>query len=555
MSNGKEAIPGGGGGDTITLTPLNNHNVYPHQGIRIVASISMASKQIPTNATIDFSGSSNGATANVKALLHNGQDWTAVPVEIDPDSGGLTGKATLYARHVFTDTSNQMVINAKAGSVWTDNPPPAATTVTYDVLTTQPTITCSGPSKTVLAVAATNQLTPSADACMTQFTCTVMDGATPVPDYVVEWHEGTDESFGLFTMLVNSYASATATYADKLPSDAAVFVDNGGGVFIRTTTDSSGTANLYIVAKNTPWAIATSVRALYDFQTSYEYARPFFVFDQLMVSESLDGFAPKIDDPTIVVLPETQPRLNFSGLENPPNVRVTIPRYADASPMDDVYLLLNGAIAAGPYQFDDEGSELSCEFPASLAYTTTDQGDLGQENELRYVVSLSGTGQILASPSIGFWGYGDNIQLMGGILAQANLESGATAINYTMLQMGPVTIKIPLDQTKVANWKAEAGDVFTAVAYLNGFVTGTDVRRTPATVLADPLPPITANDLTNGSVLMTFPVGPFKDWDRQRDKPNAWGTCCIVYKVQRVGQDDQISRLHVLHLDTADHSD
>lgn len=548
MSNGKESNKGGGA-DTIVLTP-DSGNVYPHQGVRIVATITMQKNPIPTNATIDFSGSSHGATQYVKALNHNGQDWTAVPIQID--EGGLTGTAVLYARHDFTDTTNTMVVNAKAGAVWTTNRPSDADTVTYTVLTTQPVITCSGASKTVLAPGDGNQLTPAADASTTLFTITVTDGGgVAVPGYVVEWHEGTDGSLGLFTMLVNSYTSATATYADRLPSANAEFVNNGAGVFIRTTTDINGKASLYLVAKNLPWTIASSIRAHYDFRASYEFPRPFFIFKESMSSESLDGFAPRIKDhcDTITVGSEQKKQLVFKDIEDPPNVRVSITPYKNASSVDDIYLLLNGAIASGPYQFDGPNSPVLCEFPASLAYTS-DGADPGQENDLRYIVAVTGTGQLLASESTLFYGKGENIQLLGGILEQPTLKGGVTVINSTQLLSGPVTLQIPLNQLKTANWEAKNGDVFTAVAYLNGYVPDTDVPRAPAMVLADPHAPVADGDFTNGYIELTFPIDPFKGWDRSVTKGNM-GSCCFSYTVKRAGEDDKTSRLYVVQMDTA----
>ncbi|HVW53573.1 MAG TPA: hypothetical protein VHC91_24725 [Trinickia sp.] len=536
-----------GGAGSIELTPDASTKVYPHQGLCIVATVTMTgSNKIPEGATIDFSGSSKGVSSHFVALL--GQStWTNVPIDIAP--GNASGTAKLFIRHDYSDTSNSIVMNATAGSEWIGAAKPDdASTVTYTLETTDPTIICSGPSSTLLELPTGqgDQLTPAATQYTTSFTCVVKDGENPVPGYVVEWHEGSDQSFGLFSSLVNAYTSSTAAWADVLPSADAVFVKdiNHQGYYVRMMTDANGVASLYLVAKDSAGPIAQSVTARHNFNVTYEYPRPFLVMDINNYAQALEDSYPRILDPM------TNDTLNFDDLQNPPYVTVSIPHYKDAHPADNVYLVVNNAIAGGPYHYKTDSSSVPCEFLASLAYSDLMPG--GQKNEMLFVVGGMETGLPSASTIRGFFGTGNNIQLTGGNLDAPELYPYAGHINQTTLSKGFVTIQVELKQPD-ASWNAQLGDVVSATAVLTGYRPDSDALRVPITVPANVLPPIAEGDLRKGSVLLHFPAAPFEGWDQKKDG-GTQGQCCIVYTVVRAGQPNQSSGLLTVILNTANQS-
>lgn len=548
MSHGEQGTSQDlGGAGSIILTPDASTKVYPHQGLCIVATVTMTgSSKIPAGATIDFSGSSKGLSSHFVGLLGQ-SEWTNVPIDIAP--GNASGTAKLFIRHDYSDTSNSIVVNAMAGSEWTGgSKPDDATTVAYTLATTVPTIICSGPSSTLLALPSGqgDQLTPAAAQYTTSFTCVVKDGNNPVPGYVVEWHEGSDQSFGLFSTLMNAYTSATAVWADVLPSADAVFVkdNNQQGYYVRMTTDASGVASLYLVAKDSTGPIAQSVTARYDFNVTYEYPRPFLVMDINESAQALEDIYPRILDPM------TGDTLNFDELQNPPYVSVSIPHYKNAHPTDNVYLVVNNEIAGGPYHYKADGSPVLCEFLASLAYSDLMSG--GQKNEMLFVVGGTETGLPSASTIRGFFGTGNNIQLTGGNLDAPELYPYAGHINQTTLSKGSVTIQVQLKQPD-ASWNAQLGDVVSATAVLTGYRPDSDALRVPITVPANVLPPIAAGDLTKGSILLHFPVAPFEGWDQKKDG-GTQGQCCIIYSVVRAGQPNESSGLLTVVLNTANQS-
>ena len=537
-----------GGAGTITIGPDAAVKLYPHQGRYLTATIKMKSGNlIPKGATIDFSKSGAGDSTGFK-LLYGEPDKTSVRVAIDPldNTQGVAKLCVCYDAAVGT---NAIVVNAQAGTGWTASKPDDAVTVTYTVLTNDPTVICSGASKTVLPIPSAtdgDNLTPSTDAYTTKYTCTVMDGASPISDYIIEWHEAATTSHGLFSFLMNAYTAETATNADKLPSSDAVFIlDTNQGDFVRTATDSSGTANLFLVAKHKYGPIAQGVIARYDFGVTYEYPRPFLVVDTSDAAQDLEDSQPRIDDVM------DQDTLDFGFLENPPYVSVILPNDSDAALHDDIYLIVNGAIAAGPYHPDPDGNDLHCRALASLCFSNYLEGGGQQKNEMLFVVGSVDKGHSYASATTGFYGTGNNIELPGGTLDAALLDPQEGYINSTTLLEGWVAITIQLDQSTTSGWQASIGDTISGTAVLTGYKPNSDVLRQPQTVASSPLPPISAHDLDQGSVLLKFPVTPFDGWDARKHPPQTEGRCCLLYTVRGSG-GDQNSEVLSVTLNTAD---
>ncbi len=536
-----------GGGGTITIGPAQTTKIYPNQGRYITATVKMkVGNPIPEGATIDFSKNSTTDSAGFKTLFGEPAE-TSVRIAIDPQDS-TQGVAKLCIRYDPTAGTNAIVVNAQAGAAgWTGPKPDDAATATYTVLAGDPTIICSGASKTVLAIPSATDgdtLTPSNDECTTQFTCTVTDGGTPVPDYVVEWHESATSSRGLFSLLMNAYTAATATIADKLPSSDAVFLlDRNKGDFVRTVTDINGTANLYLVAKHTYGAIAQGITACYDFGVNYEYPRPLLVIDTR--AADLKELYPQIVD---VMVKDT---LDYGTLENPPYVSVTIPDDPAARPKDDIYLIVNKTVAAGPYHRDSGGAALSARVLASLCFSDYFSGGGEQKNQLLFVVGSVDKGHAYASSITGFFGTGDNTQLVSGGLDAPLLDPSEASINSTTLDVGWVGIDVQLDQSASNGWVAKVGDTIGATAVLTGYKPNSDVLRQPVTVTATPPPPITNDDLDRGFVLVKFPTTQFKGWDSRKTAPERQGRCCILYTVQGTG-GEQSSQLLSVILNTAD---
>ncbi len=547
---------------TITIGPDASTKVYPNQALYIEAKVVMTTGTIPDGATINFDGGANKSLYFVGLPDDSNVDVTNVPIVIDPSSHNTTGTARLCIRHDYTDTTNTIVVNAVAGTAWTGPKPIAAQTVTYTLATNDPIIVCSGPTTTLLQQpkpADGDQLTPAAAQYTTSFTCTVKDGATPVPGYVVEWHEGRSVSLALFAAddqgLVNPYTSGTATWADRVPTNTAVIVDGdtNGGSFIRMTTDANGVASLYLVAKASAGPIAQSVEARYDFKVTYEYPRPFLVMN--IDSNDYSGTYPGIEDPLTEEIGDTF-SLDFSQLISPPNVSVNIPQPSNWSKTEDVFLVLNNAIVGGPYHYAKHGLGVECRFLASLAFSDLMPNGKNNknptQNEILFVVGQD-NGIPLASNAKGFYGKGDNIELTGGDLDAPTLYPGARFINPHTLAAGAVSIRVDL-KPKDQSYIGAANDVITATAILTGYKPNSDAVRVPVSVTANVLPPLTDDDVLKGYVLLHFPAAPFQGWDRQKDYPQTMGQCCIVYTVYREGEQAQTSTLLTVMLDTVNQS-
>ncbi|WP_116137692.1 hypothetical protein [Trinickia diaoshuihuensis] len=546
MSRDDERHVLAGGGGTIAISPGAATKIYPHQGRYIVATVKMTSPNtIPAGATIDFSGNGAGPSQHFEPLSYE-PDWTAVPIDIAVGDN-TTGTARLCIRHMPGDTTNSIVVKARAGAGWVTKPDDAPT-VTYTVLATEPDVACTGPSQVLLPIANADNLTPSSTQYTTAFTCKVTDGGVPVKGYVIEWHEAARDSLGLFSVLMNAYVSPTATYQDSLQqSNSGLLVDDRvqGGYFVRMETDDTGSANLYLVGKSTQGATAAGIRALYNFTTSDEHARSFLVVDPKLTA--LSERAPEVEGVVGKIL-------DYTKLQDPPNVGVYIPSYSNPRPNDLIYLLVNGRIAAGPfYSPMPDGGQWNASFLESLGYSDT--GDhANQQNEVLFIVFNSESGVVKPSLINEFAGRGDNQSgpaiPTGGTLDEAELYPLKHVINAQTLN-GQVAFKVGLKQS---NWTAKADDLLTATAVLTGFQVNSDAARMPARISANPIK-LADEDISKGYAVLSFPSSdPFRGWDTMADYPYTKGHCYFVYQVQRAGAPLLSSRVCKTRLNTADMS-
>lgn len=540
------ALPGGG--STITLSPGDNTNIYQHQGRYIVATIQMGTGiNIPTGATINFM---KGTTKNSSGFLPllGEPDPTQVPIVINA-ADPTKGIARLCVRHDPEDTTNTIKVYASAGGGWGVISTPAdATGVSYNVLTYDPTVTIAGPTLVLIPVPAQSDgddLSPSdpnGPKFTTQLSCTVVDNTTgtanPLSDYVVEWHEGGALSSGLFSTLMNAYDSATATYADVLvPKDGGslIYDPTQEGYFVRMVTNSSGVANLYLVAKYSSKKFGSSVIAHFDFTDFTPLKRAFFVLDP--TDNDLSESSPSIDQ--VESEPGGGNLLNFDDLTDPPNVYATITPYDGLATGDQLYLVANEQIVAGPYKPPPYPAVWSWNptFPDSFLYSNTGV-NANKPNAVLFVVVRANSTDILPSASNTFNGEGDTQQGLiptDGPLAVPKLKPAAGVINLTYLKNNGVHVEIDLKhQPADCGWTPTQGDRLAATAYLSGWKTGGTVTQT-AIVQATSVP-LAQGDLTNGTVTLDFPsIVPFQDYDSKRGPKYRPSLCQIVYWVRPKG--------------------
>lgn len=544
----------GGQSSPITIKPDSTTKIYPNQGFYLTATVKLTGHDtIPSNATISFQESANGHSRGIK-VIDDKDDWTQVPiVTTDPQNG--TATLCVCFDPDSADQPNTIKVNAGAGT-WSGTKPAPATTVSYSVATADPSsITCTGASQMLLPIPSSadgDKLDPSSAQYTTKFTFTVKDGTTPVPGYVIEWHEGgVENGHPLFQTYVNTYVSKTATYSDRLQKGSPLLVKDPSSKddFVRMVTDTRGKAELYLVAKHSQGNIMSSVHAVYNFSEDSEQARPFLV-----------------TDPDVALLPEYECKvealeevdnhavLNYDDLSDPPTVRVEIPQVQNAKPEDQFFLVLNGKIVAGPYDFPMKWLGWNTSFLENLGYSNIPP-NAGKMNKLAFIVANKFNATAKPSMTREFTGTGNNqggVIPTSGSLYAPELFPYAGNINAHTLTAGSVTIEVDLKQPKV-DWNAKLGDKFQAEAVLTGYKHRSTVLRQPVQVAANPKT-IGSAEKTAGVVQLQFPAGPFNNWDQMDQPPWTEGKCYITYTVTRGNQQIWKSQLLSVTLNTADDS-
>ena len=568
MSHGDHGtILVGSDNGTITISPATGTNLHWHQGRYIVATIKMsAGNSIPDGATINFSAGNSGNSANFVALPDVAADWKQIPIVVDAHDN-TQGTATLPIRYDPTQDINAsltVTVHASAGTGWGPSPTPnEATAVSYTVLKSDPKVTCLGPTKTLLPIptaADGDQLTPAKDAFTTKFTCQVVDDSTspptPLPEYIVEWHEAASGAQGLFDGLMNVYVAGTAAENLLAPDNPFMFYsETQQGFYLRTETNAQGIAELYLVATHSNGPVALGLRAQYDFAETREQGRPFLVVDVTATGAGLEESFPVVQGlATSTTTGKTT--LDYGQLSSA-FVDVAIGKYPNQVPGDQIYLVVNGVIAAGPYKNPMENTPSwtwATQFAESLGYS--DSGAHADElNSVLFVVSNIETGNVGPSLVTQFYGVGDNQQGIipsGGPLGTPRLSPARSAINRNSLR-GPITITFKLDQTYDNGWRAQAGDKVTAHATLTGFKTKSTTRRDPVQVSTAQVT-IGAADLNKPTLSMQFANDDFHDWDSMDGHPWTEGQCYVVYTIERSGIPDQTSKVLAVTLNTANRS-
>jgi len=409
-------------------------------------------------------------------------------------------------------------------------------------------------------VADGDRLTPAKDAYTTKFTCQVVDDttspSTPLPGYIVEWHEAASGAQGLFDGLMNVYVAGTAAENLLIPDSPFTFYsDTQQGYYLRMETNAQGIAELYLVATHSNGSMALGLRAQYDFAETQEQGRPFLVLDITQTGAGLEESFPVVHG--LATSPTTgKTTLDYGELSDA-FVNVAIGKYPNQVPGDQLYLVVNGVIAAGPYDnpMDKTPSwTWDTTFPENLGYS--DSGaHAGELNSVLFVVGNIETGNVGPSLASQFYGVGDNQQgiiPVGGPLDAPRLLPARGAINRNSLRT-PITIAFKLDQTYDNGWRAQAGDKVTAHATLTGYKTKSTMRRDPAQVSSAQVT-IGADDLKKPILAIQFANDKFHDWDSMDGHPWTEGQCYIVYTIERGGIPDQISKVLAVTLNTANRS-
>ena len=577
------ALPGGG--STITLSPGDNTNIYQHQGRYIVATIQMAvGNNIPKGATIDFTkGNSLHSSGFVK--LYGEPDWQNVPISIN-EADPTKGTARLGIRHDPEDLSGTINVYAKASGMWgTITPPTDAAGVTYQVLNYDPTVTLSGPDKMLVPVPLASepnqgdQFAPNDEGgkYTTHLSCTVVDNTTVPPtklsDNVVEWQESGAKTIGHFDNLMNTYTSKTAEYPDRLQVEPIggllVKDDQQGGYFIRMETNSEGVADLYLVAEAQSGSVVGSVVPRYDMTDFTPAPMSFLVVDAtdtayprsptvMNVTRQPDGtYTLDLDDDD----DDDDDNYNDDGT----TVKVTITNFPGEKAGDQIYLVINGALCAGPYTVPGspytDNWQWNIHVPKSAFYYSDNVAVPGKLNQVLFVAVNVGSNDLRPSSINGF--YGISTQLEGeptpGVLTAPVLSPTAHTqgtINKTWITAYGVAIDVDLQQAS-NGWTPKVGDVLTATAVLKGWAAGGDIPQsavinaTASVTLAltgspPALPPL---------VTLTFPVEGFKGWDSKDGGSYPTSICYFVYTVQPKGSRVLInSRALNVNINTANMS-
>lgn len=538
-----------GGSGTITISPADGTKLYRHQGRYIVATIKNGDVDIPAGAMIDFSGSPSDPSANLIAL-----PGEQLKVKIDIDQSDKTqGTARVCIRHDPSDGTNRITV-APVASGWGSVIPPAApTAVTYTVLDYDPTITLSGPTQTLLPLpshADGDELAPGSaqGKYTTQVSCKVVDTVIDPPtevsisDYVVEWHEGGLKSSGLFSALVNAYTSATATYDDRLAigDGSLIYNSQQDGYYVRMVTNSEGVASLYLVAKSSSLALASSVIPQYDFTDFTPLPLSFLIVNS--GDTQISGYSPIVEGVTSIDTGSgTEYWLDFATLTDPPNVKADINAYQYQRPGDQVYLVVNGAIVAGPHIAPNGDSwTWSPTFPDSLCHSN-EGPNAGDLNQVLFVVANPGSGEILPSGINGFYGTGENQPGVpqAGPLETPRLFPATGHISLAWLKANGVAITVDLQQSSQDyGWTPKAGDRLTAVAFMRGYGPGGRKPKSgSASATGMTLGPSNFGPNAATTVTLPFPdITKFEGYDSQQDPKFANSMCYIVYTVQPVGQ-------------------
>lgn len=547
MSNGEPTtLPGGN--NTITLSPGDQTKIYQHQGRYLVATIKMApTVDIPAGATIDFSKGNSQSSTGFLALPGE-PDWTAVPIVVDP-ADNTKGAARLAIRHDPSDRTNTITVYAQASGAWgAVQPPAAAGPVGYTIITEDPTVTITSPDNALLNVpsgANADKLGPQDDGGVytAHFSCKVTDDSgTAIPDYVVEWHEAGEQSAGLFSYQVNAYTSQTASYADALTLGGGLVEDkNQHGYYVRMVTNASGVADLYIVAKGTPGMYVSGVIPLFDYSEFTPIPCSFLVCDPTDVTLT--------QKPVTIVGETGEPgdyTLDFDQLATSPFVQATVSPYTGAGPSDEIYLICNNKIVAGPHSPPNHLGQWSWVANFLEGFCYSDVGpNAGKQNDVFYVVA--GDGGLDVSEHNQFYGTGNTLQgsVPSGPLALPTFFPNVGVINAGLVKSGQqLGVDIDLsNQPANCGWTPQAGDRLTATAYMSGWQT----KGTVATVGQATATPVTLSEnQTSGVVRLYFPSNnPFKGYDSQAAPPYSNSECLVVYAVQPKGK----SQYHPLYSD------
>jgi hypothetical protein len=437
--------------------------------------------------------------------------------------------------------------------------------VQYTVSNYDPTITFTGPDQTLLqlpSVTDGDSLTPDSDnkKFTTHISCKVVDDtlapAVPLSDYVVEWHEAGLKSLGIVNALMNTYTSEGATYADRLQPDDGVLIPEPekGGYFVRMVTNAQGVADLYLVAKHSTGSLAANLVPVCDF-TDFTPGN----FSFLVVNATDTRLSEAHPIITVTGTDEDGPQghaayLDFDNTNDDisHSIPVTVNPYTSTRAGDTLYLIVNGAVVAGPYT-TPSGSTWSWAVSVSDSLFYSDSGpNANALNRVLFVV-VEPSGDVAPSAITEFYGQGDNQQdvPIAGPLEAPTLNPGGGTISLTWLRNYGVKIDVDLKHEKEYGWSPQPGDVLTATAYIKGWHTGGDLTRS-ARVDATPL---TLGDISSGKATLQFPPANFTDWDSQ----DITGTgvapssiCSIGYTVQPKGKRFPIhSRILQLIVNTA----
>ncbi len=360
---------------------------------------------------------------------------------------------------------------------------------------------------------------------------TKQDG-TPVGDgFIVEWKQFYDVE--LFSS-VNSYASDTAKYADRLLPDP----QQGQGQVVRTVTGgSTGTTDLYLVPITRP--------VLYQVVGSATTGNT-FQFGSVMIFNEKGNDGGKLPD---FVCPREGGAGPFNLDEVQGNfVPVGIDRsgafYNDPT---RVLIFLNGKNCATNDSYAGDHSPIYQNVPKALISVSTpdEEGDL---NVLYYVAGRQSDGNIIKSASNTFFAEGSrgvNVPdpSLERPLDPPTVQFAGDTVNLNTISDGSLHVYVPLYPS--LDWAPAAGDTVTVTIYLNGYEPNTENLKQNSYNSQNTL---TAQQITAGSVTVDFERAKVLGYDRLNEGQKGF---YAEYSVKRAGMSAEIYSAYVnLYLST-----
>ncbi|MCL7999662.1 hypothetical protein M8994_15555 [Brucella sp. 21LCYQ03] len=377
----------------------------------------------------------------------------------------------------------------------------------------------------------TNHSSLPSDASKTvTATATVKDGLLPVAGYIVEWRAQTfkDENFffdSVKTYLSNAANAAPLTMADLNPY-GSIYQENEETV-IRTVTDASGEAKLYMTANQTMGFTELSANANYrDINSVNEICviNP-NAYPEIQRAPQLAGFKDGV--------------LQLDDVLNPMNAYLAVPSTAETT--DLVYAIVNGT-----YVYKNNPTDQH--YINAPIYKTSIHTDA--PNDFYYVLGNAQTGEVSLSEHLIFKAIGHPNVPPSDTPRDLPQPVGTSFINKNKIALSrKVPMACSLTSQPISDkWTAKEGDTITASVYIKGYEARTNINKNDSNTVAKVT--LKKEDLTNPYISVYFDSSFFYGYG-----PNLSGKDSLAYFNYTVTPADDhqktyTSKYHIASVDT-----